>query len=259
MAQTLSLENIAKVLKEQQKVVSVLDEYIQPIPLVPLDINNNSNYFADIVMQHIFLNIRHSYQDSIFISQALIDNTPYYISTALSHALRIGREFLIDLAYLVRDRKNRKGKNKGNEYLRYLKFMIDKEDKALDKSPLPEVIYNPTELDLKSKYPTQWSRTDRDNKIKQGLNFYKLELPDSAYYGSDVNRSLSSAAHGNISATHILKLTSEEKLLKLRADLTASVKFFNVLLKSALKCYVKLYLGRNRDYRELVKSINFNE
>ena len=33
MAKTLSIENIAEVLKQQQKVVGIIDEYIQPIPL----------------------------------------------------------------------------------------------------------------------------------------------------------------------------------------------------------------------------------
>ena len=251
MAKTLSLENIAEVLNKQQKVVGILDEYIQP---VSLGININPNYLVDLVMQHIFVNIRNSYQDGIFISQGLINNPPYYISTALSHALRVGREFLIDIAYLVRDKKNRKGKNKGNEYLRYLKFMLDKEHKALGKSPFPEVIQNEIfspELDLKPKSSSQWSHTDTKDKIKQGVDFYKIELPDTAHFGSEVHSNLSSAAHGNPNITYMLKLTPEKSLRKLRADLTSSIKFFNVLLESALKCYIKFYLGRNAEYREI--------
>lgn len=252
MAKKLSLENIAEVLKQQQRVVGITDEYIQPILS---DINIKSNFYADLVMQHIFVNIRNSYQDGIFISQGLMNNTPYYISTALSHALRVGREFLIDLAYLVRDKKNKSG----YEYLRYLKFMVDKETKELGKSSIPEAIYNPTKLDLEPKFPTQWSHTGRDDKIEQGLNFYKIELPDSAYYGSKVHSYLSSAAHGNPSTNYMLKLTPEESLWKLRADLTSSIKFFSMLLESALKCYFHLYLGQYKNYREIVESMNSNE
>ena len=104
-------------LKLQQETVSIIDEYIQSI-LLDFNYSTNHSIYADFVMQHIFLNIRNSYQDGIFISQGLIKNAPYYVSTSLSHALRSAQEFLVDLAYIVRDIKNRSG----YEYLRYLKI-----------------------------------------------------------------------------------------------------------------------------------------
>ena len=76
-------------------------------------------------MVHIFVNIRNSYQDGVFISQGLINSTRYYVSTSLSHAQRTAQEFLIDLAYIMSDLEHKSG----YEYLRYLKFIVDKEEK----------------------------------------------------------------------------------------------------------------------------------
>ena len=45
-------------------------------------------------MDHLFVNIRNSYQDGIHISQGLINTRPYYISTALAHARRSIQDFL---------------------------------------------------------------------------------------------------------------------------------------------------------------------
>ena len=84
MAKTLSYPVIVGILKQQQETVGIIDEYIQRILS---DSNIKSNYHADLVMQHIFVNIRNSYQDSIFISQGLINNHPYYLSTALYHTI----------------------------------------------------------------------------------------------------------------------------------------------------------------------------
>ena len=63
-------EQISGFLKEQQKVIHIIDKYIQSI---------QSDYkkspvrdrYADFVMHHIFANIRNNYQDGIFISQGL--------------------------------------------------------------------------------------------------------------------------------------------------------------------------------------------
>ncbi|MCY3743599.1 MAG: hypothetical protein OXH00_21510 [Candidatus Poribacteria bacterium] len=252
MAKTLSLENIAKILNDQQEVVGIIDDYIQ---IRQLDAHIKLNYYdnyADMVMQHLFVNIRNSYQDGIFISQGLIDNTAY-MSTALAHAQRTAQEFLIDLAYIMRDRKNKKG----HEYLRYLKFVVDKEDMELNKKNLPEDIYNKMfDSNLKPKSPSQWSHTDPKAKFKQGLEFYEIEPPEFADYRHDFHSLLSSYAHGNFNTTSMLKRTPEENLFKLRADLTLSIGFFNVLLESALKCYVQLYLARRSDYKKLMDSIS---
>lgn len=105
--------DISQILKKQQETIGVIDQYIQPIILTLNDLAN-SNCLDDFVMQHIFLNIRNSYQDGIFLSERLLENNPYYISTGLSHAQRAAQEFLIDLAYIMRDIKNKKG----DEYLR---------------------------------------------------------------------------------------------------------------------------------------------
>ena len=124
----LSHIEIPKVLKQQQETVYTVDKYIQRMSL-PMRNIPKSKFYANFVMQHIFVNIRNSYQDGIFISQGLINSAQYYISTALSHTNRTAQEFLIDLAYIVSDCKRRRG----NEYLRYLKFIVDKEIKVSKK------------------------------------------------------------------------------------------------------------------------------
>ena len=253
MATILSQRQISELLKQQQETIDIIDKYIHRWqPDANLKFNYYDNY-ANLVMQHIFLNIKNSYQDGIFISQGLIDSVRYYKSTALSHAQRVGQEFLIDLAYIMRDRKNKLG----YEYLRYLKFMLDKEVKEFGKNYIPEPIYNKIfNLNLEPKSTTQWSHTKPKDKIEQGLTFYKIELPDLADSRLESHSHLSSAAHGNPNTAFMLKRTPKENLLKIRADLTISVGFFNMLLESALECYVKLYLGRNGDYKELVESIS---
>lgn len=250
MAKKLSYPMIVGILKQQQETVDIIDEYTQRRLS---DFNINSNWRADLVMQHIFVNIRNSYQDGIFISQGLVDTPRYYMSTALYHAQRVGQEFLIDLAYIMSDLKHKSG----YEYLRYLKFLVGKETKESGKT-IPESIYNeifPPELDLESKSSSQWSHTNPKEKIKQGLKLYKIELPHYAEGRAELHSRLSSAAHGNPNTDHILRRTPEENLPKLRADLTSSTGFFDILLRSALESYIKLYLGRNKDYKEMVESI----
>ena len=110
MAKTFSLTEISDYLEQQQEIVYMLDKYSIPTLLdsdkIP-NINDFSNYLADSVMYHIFTNIRNIYQDSIFISQGLIEAKPYYISTSLFYALREADEFLTDIAYIVNDKKNK--------------------------------------------------------------------------------------------------------------------------------------------------------
>ena len=256
MATMLTLAQIPQFLKEQQETVEIIDEYIHPI-LLDLDIStnpNHPNHYADFVMAHIFVNIRNSYQDGIFISQGLINNTPYYISTTLAHALRSAQESLIDLAYIMSDQKNKKG----NEYLRYLKFIIDRESELGGKKPVCKDRYNemfPPELDLKRKSKTEWSYTSRKDKIEKGLKFYKIERPDFADFRFEFHSDLSSTSHGNVNTIYTFMRTAKENLPKLEADLTISIAHFDTTLASALKCYVSLYLGRNKDYRELAKPI----
>ena len=91
----LTEAEISQFLKEQQEVVDIVDDYIQPILL-----DTDNSYYIDFAMQHIFVNIRNSYQDGIVLSHQFMKNDPYYVSTALAHAQRMAQEFLIDLAYI---------------------------------------------------------------------------------------------------------------------------------------------------------------
>ena len=159
MATKLSLETISDILQQQQQIVGVVDEYIQSVQLR----STIPNFYADFAMRHLFVNIRNSYQDGIFLSQGLINNTPYYVSSTLSHALRSAQESLIDLAYIMADFKRRRG----NEYLRYLKFIIDKEAKLSGKKFLTDDRYNEIfspELGLPLNAGSQWSDTDPKKK-----------------------------------------------------------------------------------------------
>lgn len=168
-------------------------------------------------MQHIFVNIRNSYQDGIFISQGLMNSSQYYISTALSHANRIAQELLIDLAYIMSDRKNKSG----HEYLRYLKYITDKEikvSKELGEKTFNENQYNamfPPKLDLKSKSGSQWSDTHPKDKIEQGLKLYKIEPPQFADFRFGFHSNLSATAHGNDHTIYTFMQTPEENLPKL--------------------------------------------
>ena len=69
------------------------------------------------------------------------------------------------------------------------------------------------------------------------------------------HKNLSSTSHGNKNTIYTFMRTPEENRPKLEADLTISIAHFDTTLESALKCYVSLYLGRNKDYRELAKPI----
>ena len=250
----LSHAEISGMLKQQQEHICIIDKYLHPI-LLDLNIPADPKSYARFVMAHIFANIRNSYQDGISISQTLIKNQPYYISTALPHALRTAQESLIDLAYIMSDLKNKQG----NEYLRYLKFIIDRESELWHKKKLPKNRYNkmfPPELNLKRKSKTEWSYTSRKEKIKKGLKLYKIEPLHFSDFRFDFHSDLSSAAHGNSNTIYTLIQTPEENRPKLEADLTLSVAHFETTLESALKCYVRLYLGRSKDYTEMVKLLD---
>ena len=252
MATMLTLAQISQFLKEQQGTVEIIDKYIQRTPL-STENTTQSKIYANFVMQHIFVNIRNSYQDGIFISQGLISNTPYYISTTLAHALRSAQEFLIDLAYIMSDRKNKKG----NEYLRYLKFIVDRDTELGGKQTLSKKRYDemfPPKLNLGRKSKTEWSHTSRKHKIEKGLKLYKIELPHFSDFRFEFHSRLSSTSHGNDNTLYTFTRTPKENLPKLEADLTISIAHFYTTLRSALKCYIQLYLGRNRDYREIVDS-----
>ena len=253
--------DIAQYLNEQQEMVHIIDQYIKPILLDHHENRDNPNFYPDFVMHHLFANIRNSYQDGIFISQGLMSNPPYYISTALAHARRSMQEFLIDLAYIMSDIKH----TQGNEYLRYLKYMLTMESEenkrlSLDNASVESLIKKifPPDLEL-PKRKSQWTDTSRKDKIKKGLKKYKIELFDNPKsYPShrlEFYSNLSSAVHGNDNTIYTLMRTKEENLPKLEADLTISAFSFDIDLKSSLKCYVKLYLGRNTLYKEIVKSI----
>lgn len=244
----LTEAEISQFLKEQQEVVGIVDDYIRPILL-----DTDNSYYIDFAMQHIFVNIRNSYQDGIVLSQKLMKNDPYYVSTALAHAQRMAQDFLIDLAYIMSDFKHKSG----NEYLRYLKYIltVDSEENkrlGLDNTSVENLLKKNFPPDLKlPKRGTQWTKTSRDVKKERGLKLYKIESPDFADFRVEYHKGLSSTAHGNENTTYTLTRTPEENLRKLRADLTMSIGYFDGVLESALKCYVQLYLGRNNDYREI--------
>ena len=248
----LSHTDISQILKEQQETIGIIDQYIQPIILTPNDFAN-SNCFDDFVMQHIFVNIRNSYQDGVLISQKLVENNPYYISTSLSHALRSAQEFLIDLAYIMSDRKH----NKGHEYLRYFKFIIDTETE-LGKKTMPKKRSDkmfPPKLDLKPKSSSQWSPTSRKDKIEQGLKKYNIETDHFAEFRFSFHSNLSSTAHGNPNTIYTFTRTPQENLPQLEANLSISIAHFETTLESALKCYIHFYLGRNNDCKNIIDSM----
>ena len=145
----------------------------------------------------------------------------------------------------------------GYEYLRYLKFTVDKEDKKIIPEGKYYEIFLP-KLGLPLKAGSQWSDTKTEKKIEQGLKLYKIELPDFADRRSEIHKQLSSTAHGNKNTINTLIRTPEENIHKLEEDLTRSIAFFEATLESALKCYVRLYLGRNADHGEIVKSMFHN-
>ena len=248
--------DISQIFKEQQETIGMIDQYIQPIILTPNDFAN-SDCIDDFVMQHIFVNIRNSYQDGVLISQKLVENNPYYISTSLSHALRSAQEFLIDLAYIMSDRKH----NKGNEYLRYFKFMLTMEREknerlGLDNTSVEKPLKNIFPPDLKlPKRGGQWTDTNRRDKIEKGLKFYNIEPDHFADYRFDFHSFSSSAAHGNDNTIYTFTRTPEENLPKLEADLSISILQFEKTLESALKCYIHLYLGRNNDCKNIINSM----
>ena len=249
----LTPTEITQFLNEQQETVGVVDKYIRCIPLTTEN-TTQSEFCANYAMKRIFVNIRNSYQDGIFISQGLINNSQYYISTALAHAQRTAQEFLIDLAYVMSDLKHRQG----NEYRRYMKFIVDKEREESGKSSLSTDNYNgmfPPHLNLEPKSRFQWSHTIPTDKINQGLKLYKIERPDFADWRFDFHRMLSFTAHGNENTIHMFERTPEENRPKQTADLTLSIAHFDTVLVSALNCYIKFYLGRNNDCRKIVKSM----
>ena len=191
---------------------------------------------------------------ALFIQPFFGEGIAYYVSATLSHALRSAQESLIDLAYIMSDLKHKLG----YEYLRYLKFIIDKESELGGEKSVRKDRYNemfPPELDLKRKSKTEWSYTSRKDKIEKGLKLYKIELPHFADFRFESHKNLSSTSHGNKNTIYTFMRTPEENRPKLEADLTISIAHFDTTLESALKCYVSLYLGRNKDYRELAKPI----
>ena len=151
---------------------------------------------------------------------------------------------------------------KGNEYLRYLKFIVDRDSELDGKQTLSKDRYNelfPPELNLKRKSKTEWSHTSRKEKIEKGLKFYKIETSHFADFRSDFHSHLSSTSHGNEHTIYTFMRTPEENLPKLQADFTLSIAHFETTLESALKCYVNLYLGRKKDYREIIESMYPNK
>ena len=253
--------DIAQFLNEQQEMVYIIDQYIKPMILDHHENRDGPDFYPDFVMHHLFVNIRNSYQDGIFVSQGLMSNPPYYISTALAHARRSTQEFLIDLAYIMSDIKH----TQGNEYLRYLKYMLTTESEekkrlGLDNTANEDFIKKIIPPELESpKRQSQWTDTSRKDKIQKGLKKYKIELfDDPESYPShrlEFHSNLSSAAHGNDNTIYTLMRTKEENLPKLEADLTISIFSFDIDLKSALKCYFIYYLGQNNLYRKIVQSM----
>ena len=120
-------------------------------------------------------------------------------------------------------------KNKsGHEYLRYLKYIIDKEikvSKELGENTFTEAQYNSMfspKLDLKPKSGSQWSDTHPKDKIEQGLKLYNIEPPHFADFRFGFHSNLSATAHGNDHTIFTFMQTPEENRRKLKADLTVS-------------------------------------
>ena len=251
---------ITRILNEQQETIHIIDEHIKPI-LLDFEGKSNPNSYCDFVMHHLFVNVRNSYQDGIAISQGLMSNPTFYISTALAYAQRSIQDFLIDLAYIMSDIKH----TRGNEYLCYLKYMLTmqgEENKRMDQdnTSVENLIKKIFPPDLESpKRRSQWTDTSRKDKIEKGLKLYKIELFDNPKSYSnrrlESHSDLSSTAHGNENTIYTLTRTKEKNLRKMEADLTISIFRFDIDLESALRCYVKFYLGRNALYKEIVKSI----
>ena len=109
----------------------------------------------------------------------------------------------------------------------------------------------PPELDLKPKSGSQWSHTHPKDKNEQGLKLYNIEPSHFVDFRYEFHKGLSSTAHGNENTIHMFTRTPEENRPKLEADLTVSIAHLQVVLESALKCYIQLYLGRNADYRKI--------
>lgn len=254
MPRIYSVIEISDFLEQQQETVHTVDKYTQPIISnfhEHQNLNNNPNYCADFVMHHIFTNIRNIYQDSIFISQGLIKAKPYYISTSLYFAQRESQDFLIDLAYIIRDRKNKQG----DEYLHYLTFILHREIGLETIAQESKDFYDRFLSNITHQKPNNrnfWSTIDNKNKIKEGLEFYKIELPILTDYRGSIRRNLSSAAHGNRVSFFTLTRTHEENVSSLEIELTASVSFFHLVMRSAIECYFRLYLNKQKEYKEII-------
>ena len=113
----------------------------------------------------------------------------------------------------------------------------------------------PPNLNLEPKSSSQWSHTNPKNKMKEGLEFYKIEFRHFTDFRSNFHSQLSSTAHGNENTIYTFLRTPEENLPKLIADLRVSIAHFDATLVSALECYIRLYLGRNKNSKQIIKSM----
>jgi len=257
MSKICSVTDISDLLELQQETVDTVDKYTQPILS---NIKSKQTYHADYVMHHIFTNIRNTYQDSIFLSQGLIKSKPYYISTSLYYAQRESNDFLTDLAYIMRDRKNRIG----DEHIRYLLFILQQQKKQYEnvglktqankiKNSYDHLLSENTHLEPKGSF---WSTIKPEDKKKQGLAFYKIETPDFTDHLHSIRHDLSSAAHGNRLTIYTFTRTPEENTLQLEAELTYSVALFDAVMRSAIKCYFRLYLNKPNDCKTMISPIS---
>ena len=263
MGKYLNYSSIPSILKEQQEVVHIVDSYIKTVTSGESIVNAFSktpedidSFLRDFAVLNIFSNIRNGYQDSIFIIRGLMDNKPYYLSPSLAHAHRFAQDCLIDLAYIVRDIKNRRG----HEHLRYLKFMVDTDAKEKGRNDLSDEKYNrffPTHLDLKPRSNSQWSPVGRPDRIGQGLKFYKLEPCNLSDHRHDLHKYLSSDAHGNTAAFGTLISSDEENLPRLESYIALCFGSLENIMSQSLDCYIRLYLGRVNDFNEISRKTGY--
>ena len=262
MAKIYSLTEITEFLECQQENVAIVDKYTQPIlskfkNKIPI---NDRNRLADFVMQHIFTNVRNIYQDSIFISQGLLQAKPYYISTSLSYTQREAQDFLIDLAYIMSDKKH----NQGDEYLHYLLFIIDQERKEHENLGLKTLAKEAKKLydnllsnntHITPRKGSFWSDISPKERMKKGLELYRIEPPHFTGYRHSIRHNLSSTAHGNNNTIFTFTDTDQENIQRLETTLAHSVPFFEVVMRSAIKCYFLLYLNKQKEFDEIFSSI----
>ena len=95
----LSHTEISETLKKQQETVGIVDQYIRCTPLCTKN-TPKSEFYANFVMQHIFVNIRNSYQDGIVLSQGLINSSSIMYPQRYHTQIELHKNFSLTLPML---------------------------------------------------------------------------------------------------------------------------------------------------------------